>query len=109
MNEQIAQYLEKYPAEVTALFLTLRQLIYDVAPVALTETMWAKLPGFSSGDSFVRLIPFRDHINIEAKTLIFHREELAGYPFTPKGMLQLYPKREVPVSVLTQVFSELFQ
>ena len=31
--------------------------------------MWAKLPTYYVGESFVRLIPFKDHINIEAKAV----------------------------------------
>lgn len=106
MNEQIQTYIEKYPAEVVEMFKTLRQLIYDSSTVDLVETLWARLPSYYVGKSFVRLIPFKDHINIEAQTVIRHREELAGYKITPKGMLQVYVKQDLPFEALKQIFSE---
>lgn len=58
------------------------------------------------GKSFVRLLPFKDHINIEANAVVFHKEELAGYKFTPKGMLQIYLRQEKPSEILKQIFAE---
>ena len=54
----------------------------------------------------MRLIPFKDHINIEAEAVNQHREELADYKITPKGMLQIYVKREIPYEALKQIFAE---
>ena len=106
MNEQVQSYIEKYPEEVIGLFKTVRQLIYDSVTVDLVETLWAKLPSYYVGKSFVRLIPFKDHINIEVQAAIRHKEELAGYKITPKGMVQIYAKQDVPSEVLKQIFSE---
>ena len=68
--------------------------------------MWAKLPSYYIGEAFVRLIPFKDHINIEAQAAIQHKEELEGYKFTPKGMVQIYLKQDIPYEVLKQIFAE---
>ena len=106
MNEQIQIYIEKYPAAVVEMFKTLRQLIYDSTDIDLVETLWAKLPSYYAGESFVRLIPFKDHINIEAQATINYKEELAGYKITPKGMVQIYVKQHLPSKVLKQIFSE---
>ena len=106
MNEQVQIYIEKYPAAVVEMFKTLRQSIYDSTDVDLVETLWAKLPSYYAGESFVRLIPFKDHINIEASAAIMHKEELEGYKITPKGMVQVYVKQELPSEVLKQIFSE---
>lgn len=57
----------------------------------------------------MRLIPFKDHINIEARAAIQHKEELAGYKFTPKGMVQIYLKNDIPFEVLKQIFSETLE
>ena len=54
----------------------------------------------------MRLIPFKDHINIEAQAVIQHKEALAGYKITPKGMVQIYVKQDVPFEVLKQIFTE---
>ena len=67
--------------------------------------MWAKLPSYCIGDSFVRLIPFKDHINIEAKAVSEYKEALSGYKVTPKGMLQIFLGQDVPVDVLKQIFT----
>lgn len=48
------------------------------------------MPSFYIDDKFVRLIPFKDHINIEAATIATHTSQLKQYKITPKGMLQIY-------------------
>ena len=106
MNEQIKEYLEKYPSEITTMYNTLRNLIFDSAPSEPQETLWAKIPSYYIGDSFVRLIPFKDHINIEAKAVLEHQEELSGYKISPKGMLQVFMKQEIPENILKQIFVE---
>ena len=106
MNEQVQIYIEKYPAAVVEMFKTLRQLIYDSTDVDLVETLWAKLPSYYAGESFVRLIPFKDHINIEANAVSEYKKVLSGYKVTPKGMLQIFLKQELPVDVLKQIFAK---
>lgn len=106
MNEQIKAYLEKYPKEIADMFAALRKLIYDGVSVMPEETMWAKLPSYYNGDKVVRLIPFKDHINIEASAAIQHKDKLADYKITPKGMLQVYVKQELPTDVLKTIFAE---
>lgn len=106
MNEQIKAYLEKYPKEIADMFTALRKLIYDSVSVAPEETMWAKIPSYYVGEKFVRLIPFKDHINIEAAAMIEHKNELSDYKLTTKGMLQIYLKQDIPDVVLLRVFTE---
>ena len=52
--------------------------------------MWAKLPTYYVGESFVRLIPFKDHINIETTSIINYKEELKSFKITPKGFKTVY-------------------
>lgn len=106
MNEQVEMYINKYPGEMVDMFKALRQLIYDSVSFDLIETMWAKLPSYYVGETFVRLIPFKDHINIEAQAIIQHEEELANYKITPKGMLQIYVNQNIPNEILLQIFAE---
>ena len=109
MNEQVKEYINKYPAEITDMFNHLRQMIFDSVSCEVEEMLWAKLPSFYVGKSFVRLIPFKDHINIEAQAVISHKEELTGYKFTPKGMLQIYLKQDIPSEILKQIFTETLE
>lgn len=106
MNEQVKEYIDKYPAEIIEMYNSLRQMIFDSVSCEPEETLWAKLPSYYVGESFVRLIPFKDHINIEAQAVIQHKEELGGYKITPKGMVQIFIKQDIPDDVLKQVFSE---
>lgn len=106
MNEQVREYLEKYPSEIVDMYNILRKLIFDNISDEPQETMWAKIPSYYVGESFVRLIPFKDHINIEATALTNYMEALAGYKVTPKGMLQIFLKQDIPVDVLKQIFVE---
>lgn len=79
MNEQVKDYIDKYPGEIIDMFNNLRKMIFDSISCEPEETLWARLPSYYVGNSFVRLIPFKDHINIEAQAVIQHKSELAGY------------------------------
>ena len=67
MNDQIREYIEKYPSAIVDMFCDLRKLIYESAFDEPRELMWAKIPSYYVENSFVRLIPFGDHVNVEAK------------------------------------------
>ena len=106
MNEQVKEYIDKYPNNIIEMYNTLRKLIFDSVSSEPQETMWAKLPTYYVGESFVRLIPFKDHINIEAKAVLANTEMLSGYKVTPKGMLQIFLKQAIPADVLRKIFVE---
>ncbi|MBD5516764.1 MAG: DUF1801 domain-containing protein [Lachnospiraceae bacterium] len=106
MNESVQEYIDKYPDEVKELYIRLRTIIYDSVSYEIEEKLWAKIPSYYVGESFVRLIPFKDHVNVEAAAVLAHREELGGYKITPKGMLQIYLKQDVLQDVLGKIFVE---
>lgn len=106
MNTQIKEYIDPYPIEIIDMYNTLRKLIFESASSEPQETMWAKLPSYYVGDSFVRLIPLKDHINIEAKAVLKHTDSLTGFKITPKGMLQIFLNQDIPADVLKQIFAE---
>jgi len=106
MNEQVREYIDKYSNEIIDMYGTLRKLIFDSASSEPQEIMWAKIPSYYVGESFVRLIPFKDHINIEAKAVSEHKDALGEYKITPKGMLQIFLKQDIPTEVLKHIFSE---
>ncbi len=106
MNEQVKEYIEKYPSDIIEMFSGLRQLIYDSTSTEPNETLWAKMPSYYIDESFVRLIPFKDHLNIEARAIAEHKEELKGYKITPKGMLQIFLKQDIPTDILKKIFAE---
>lgn len=106
MNEQVKEYISQYPEAIRELFAELKQILYSAVANEPEETLWAKLPSYYVGEAFVRLIPFKDHINIEAKALLQHPDELNGYKMTPKGMLQIKIGQKIPGEVLKQVFAE---
>ena len=106
LQSVVKEYLQKYSDEIVDLFMELRSIIYESVSAEIQEMLWAKLPSYYIGESFVRLIPFKDHITIEAKAILAHREELSNYKITPKGMLQIYLKQDIPVDVLKRVLAE---
>lgn len=105
MND-VKEYLNQYSVELRELYAQLRDIVYDSAPQEIEERLWAKLPSYYVGDSFVRLIPFKDHINIEASAFALHRKKLDGYKTTPKGMLQIFIGQAIPSDILKQIFAE---
>lgn len=108
MNEDVKEYMDKYSIELKELYTKLRNIIYESVSMEVEEKLWAKLPSYYVGDTFVRLIPFKDHINIEALATVQHKEELCDYKITPKGMLQIYLNQSIPSDVLKQILSETF-
>ena len=106
MNAQVKNCIDKYPAEIIDLFNSLRQFIFDSVPYEVEELLWAKLPSYYVGKSFLRLMTFKDHINIEAQAIVSHKDELTDYKITPKGMLQIYLNQEIPTELLQQIFAE---
>jgi hypothetical protein len=108
MNEAIEAYLEKYNKEVKELFYELRKLILESVPYEIEEKLWAKLPSFYVGEKFIRIIAFKDHINIEAAAIMEHKQQLEQFKLTPKGMLQIYLNQDIPSTVLNAIFTETF-
>ena len=106
MNEQVREYIDKYPSEIVDMYNNIRQIIFDSVSSEPEETLWAKLPSYYVGETSVRLIPFKDHINIEANAISEYKDVLSGYKVTPKGMLQIFLKQELPVDVLKQIFAK---
>ena len=104
MNDEIKLFLKKYPNEIIVLFEKIRQIIIDSVLVEVEEKMWAKLPSYYVGESFIRLIPFKDHINIEANKILNYKTEFSNFKITHKGMLQVYINKYVPIELLKTVF-----
>ncbi|MDD5936508.1 MAG: DUF1801 domain-containing protein [Clostridiales bacterium] len=108
MNDEIKCYLKKYPQEIVNLYMELREIIYSVNAANIEEKMWAKLPSYYDEEKYIRLIPFKDHINIETTGLADYMEAFAGYKFTPKGMLQISSKQNIPRDILMNAFKNTF-
>jgi hypothetical protein len=106
MNEDIRSHLEKFDDQTKQRFNVLYGLIYESASQPLRETLWAKLPSFYAESNFIRFIPFKDHINIEAKAVLSHKDELREYKITPKGMLQIFHNQQLPCELLRVIFKE---
>lgn len=106
MNETIQDYIENYSKEIQTLFSEVRELIIKSIPCKIEEKLWAKLPSFYVEKNFVRIIPFKDHINIEAVAIIEYKSQLEQYKITPKGMLQIYLNQDIPYDVLQAIFME---
>lgn len=106
MDKKIEELLDKQTEKVADLYDKTRQIVYESTGEPLTETLWAKLPSYCVGEKFVRLIPFKDHINIEAAAIIHYKDELSGYKITPKGMLQIFVGQEIPADILNKIFKE---
>ena len=91
MNEQVKEYIGKYPSNIIEMFSGLRQLIYDSIAFEPNEALWAKLPSYYVGESFVRLIPFKDHINIEATAIAEHKKISRDIRLLPKECCRYIP------------------
>lgn len=106
MNIEFEQLIEKYNDEIKSMFHQISELVGDSVSVEIEEKLWAKLPSFYVGENFVRIIPFKDHLNIEAKEIVTYKSELPFFKITPKGMLQIFLGQEIPKEILGKVFNE---
>lgn len=106
MNEEVKMIVDKYPDDIKEIFCNLRLTLMESVSYDVEEKLWAKLPSYYVGDNFVRLIPFKDHINIEAAAIEGYKEELPDYKITPKGMLQIFTKQNTPKDILKRLFKE---
>ncbi len=106
MTEDIQDYIKKYCGDIQNLFIDLRKLIIQSVSCEIEEKLWAKLPSFYVGEKFIRIIPFKDHINIEARAIIEHKYQLGEFKITSKGMLQIYLNQDIPANILITIFNE---
>jgi len=104
MNTETDNYIQKYCVEIRERFYKIKELIQQSVPFEVEEKLWANLPSYYAGEKFVRLIPFKDHINIEAESIKEYTDELKGYKITPKGMLQIYLNQDIPNDMLESIF-----
>lgn len=105
-NDGFENFLEPFDERTRERFKFFYELIFESTSQVVEAKLWAKLPSFYCGDNYVRIIPFKDHINIEAKGMIAYQEKLKEYRFTPKGMLQIGHKQAIPTEILRIIFKE---
>ncbi len=108
MMQEIEQYLEFYPKEIVNLYTAIREILFLIDGITIEEKMWAKLPSYYCGEKFVRIIPFKDHINIEAAGLVKHKNKLKEFKFTPKGMLQIKAGQNIKTEILKAAFFDTY-
>lgn len=106
MNQDLSAYMENYADDVKDLFHLLYETIFRACPFEIEEKMWANMPSFYCGKRFIRLIPFKNHINIEASAIENYLDALDGYTITPKKMLKVGVGQPVPTHVLELVFRD---
>jgi hypothetical protein len=109
MNDSILKFMEPFDELTRQRFSILYDLILESTSQVVEEKLWAKLPSVYCGNNYVRLIPFKDHINIEAKGITAYQDKLKGYRFTPKGMLQIGHKQEIPGETLRLIFKDCLE
>lgn len=50
MNEQVKDYIDKYPSEIIDMYNNLKKMIFDSVSCEPEETLWAKLPSYYVGE-----------------------------------------------------------
>lgn len=106
MIDVIEKHIQTFDEFTRQRFRIIYHLLFESTTQKIEEKLWARIPSFYCGQNFVRLIPFRDHINIEAKSVLVHKDGLPGYKITSKGMLQIGHQQEIPKEILKVVFKE---
>jgi len=99
--------IEKFPLEIIKKFKDIEEIIVSCSD-RVESKLWAKLPSYYVGEKFARLIPFKDHINIEASAIKNYADKLDGYAFSQKGMLQIFVGQSIPTEILRDIFTDTF-
>lgn len=106
MKEDIYNYVDNFGNLTKERFNILYKIICESTSQDINEKLWTKLPSFYVDDNCIRLIPFKDHINVQAKVIFIYKEELSEYKITPKGMLQIFHNQQIPYELLKRIFKE---
>lgn len=106
IRDEVQNYIVNFSDDIKFLFYKIRELVIHSVTSEVDEKMRARLPSYYFGDRFVRIIPFKDHINIEAMAIHEHHDQLERFKLTAKGMLQVYPDQDIPVDVLMSIFKK---
>lgn len=106
MIDAIEKYIQTFDEYTRQRFYILYTLLLESTTQEVEEKLWARIPSFYCGKNFVRFIPFKDHINVEAKGILAYKDSLDGYKITPKGMLQIGHQQEIPKEKLGLIFKE---
>lgn len=109
MKNEIKDYIEKYSPKIQTLFIEVSKIIEKHNENGIEEKIWAKLPSYYRRDKFVRIIPFKDHINVEAAAVQEFASELEEYKITPKGMLQIFLNQKIPYNTLQAIFEKTLE
>ncbi len=105
MNNEIQNFLKKYPVEIQDIFYTLRNIIYSLS-LDIKEKMFINLPSYYYGDKFVRIIPFKEYVNIQALGFALNEKDFEGYTFSPKGMIQITPNDTINEEKFKKAFKD---
>lgn len=106
MGKSTEECISGFSEDIKKLFNELRSLVLTATSEKVDEKLWANLPSYYVNKSFVRIIPFKDHINIEAKAIERHKNDLTEFKLTPKNMLQIYIGQSIPADILKKIFIE---
>ncbi|MDD4832787.1 MAG: DUF1801 domain-containing protein [Clostridia bacterium] len=99
--------IDKYSPEIIKKFKEIEGIVLSCSD-QVESKLWAKLPSYYVGEKFVRLIPFKDHINIEASAIKNYSDKLDGYVLSQKGMLKISLEQPIPTETLRDIFKDTF-
>lgn len=105
-SQEITEYIAKYDVSKKERIDNIRNLIHEIIP-DIGEKMWTKVPCLYLDKRSIVIRVFDDHINFIADTVIHYKEELRDYKITPKGMLQIYDKQDLPLETLRRIIGAL--
>lgn len=107
MAKTLNQYLVEYPLESQNRYHQVKDLINSIEP-DITPYMWGGVPTFQRGNHYVRIIVFKDHLNINTSIGISVKELNPTYIITPKGMVQIFHHESLDIDWLKTLFQTVY-
>ena len=102
-NNEIDQYIEKYPPEVQLLLTEIRQLIHLTVPEA-GEKISYRIPAFYLDKILVYFGAFKKHIGFFPTAYVINefKEDLNEYKYS-KGSVQFPISKPMPVELIKKM------
>lgn len=107
MKEEVQKYIDRFDVPIIELFMKIRDVIYGLS-LDIEEELWANMPTYKHGSNFVRLIAFKDHINVNMSKGMLLANKQNIYQITPKGMMKIFLGEKFDDGLLKEMFINNF-
>lgn len=112
LSEMICNNFYKLPLKILHYLSKIEKFILNEANKDIKEGVWKECITFYPPEKLsqaIKVCALNDHIELKAKNLINHKNELEGYAFSDSNSLILTPDKNIPFDVIRKLIIEILQ